>query len=729
MTRPCPAAHVSDVDAGPIDPKEVPLGFDDAVVPGENALLLPVPTVRKNATGEDGVKREQILEDLQALLAQHGFHVSDALSPAHSKAEKSDVGQGVVDQGQSLALGRPRPLQKVASREPLARPSSSLAGPNHLKFDKDQLKVIYEKPYKQASRQAAFFGAGIVGIMSMPFGPIGMAAGGVFGALCGGGMGYVVDRRTITSKVAESLVAKKRLTSLIRWAISRSHDEEEIVMLIEHVTLEFKPIADIAAVSKQARKLLRVLESWIAQKGVTRQLWAYMDTLLVQWRHLNRADFLRSMHVFQTLTTMYKFSPRVLDQHELQFLQRMERLLQHESVKAVMSHAQLYPTSGETQVMECMVYYDASRKRSDSASSRPRSPSVGSGSPRDAHVDLEDASDDSDDEIAMYAGQGSMLAPCQAEPSPSNLSIHSEESLEKQTIQVKVLKKPFFRGWADFMDFDLTFKHKMPITLSEFGLLTEKAEESNDGWDVCVDRADIKVSKQQTGEGVITLRAWATVPGVELCAAFYLFHNFEERVKWDKVYETMKLIGQPEKGSDLLYSVIKAPIVTPRDFLQYRRARVMEDGSVLIVLRSAQHPDCPENKSNIRAETFISGYVLRQDWDGDKPILNVFLMSCLDIKGLIPKWIVNSQAPKKPADWVDTLRRAALDYQKSNPNFRTDLQPYMKKFAEENEFDFEYQEVVSVAAKVGGVSRAKQPPSSVEKTKEQELKSALSVSL
>ena len=60
------------------------------------------------------------------------------------------------------------------------------------------------------------------------------------------------------------------------------------------MTLEFKPMADIASGSKNALRMLKMLDSWIAQKDVTCQLWSYMDSLLANWRGLNRADFLRS---------------------------------------------------------------------------------------------------------------------------------------------------------------------------------------------------------------------------------------------------------------------------------------------------------------------------------------------------------------------------------------------------------------------------------------------------
>eukprot|EP00971_Amphidinium_carterae_P118121 2340184-Amphidinium_carterae.1 len=48
-------------------------------------------------------------------------------------------------------------------------------------------------------------------------------------------------------------------------------------------------------------------------------------------------------------------------------------------------------------------------------------------------------------------------------------------------------------GWQDFMDFDVNVKHKMAITASEFGLLLQQASLSTAGWDVCVDRKEIKV--------------------------------------------------------------------------------------------------------------------------------------------------------------------------------------------------------------------------------------------
>mmetsp|Transcript_31232 Transcript_31232/g.70742 ORF Transcript_31232/g.70742 Transcript_31232/m.70742 type:complete len:270 (+) Transcript_31232:2-811(+) len=239
------------------------------------------------------------------------------------------------------------------------------------------------------------------------------------------------------------------------------------------------------------------------------------------------------------------------------------------------------------------------------------------------------------------------------------------------------------------MEFDINIKHKMPITLSEFDLLLQKEAESCKGWDVPIDRKDIKVAKMQSGAGVITLRAWATVPGVNVNVAFHLFYVAEQRMRWDKVFAKQAVIVPNVHGSDILYSHLKPPVATPRDFLQYRRVLLQQDGSILIALRSAEHPDFPEDPATIRAESYISCYVLRQEWDGSTPVLRIFLMSCTDVKGLIPKWIINHFAPRKPGEWIESLRRAAIEFQQSNPDMIAELQQTVQCFAEDNPFDFE----------------------------------------
>lgn len=556
-------------------------------------------------------------------------------------------------------------------------------------FEKSLLRSIHDRADQSCRNRGARWGLGIIGLLSIPFGPIGILGGGLFGALVGGFCGTLFDRRKRRTQAQDLQVNQRKLRSLIRWASDTSHKDEDLLQLIEMVTLEFKLIADLAADSANARKLLRLLDRWISQARVTRQLWIYMDTVLQDWRSMSGADFVRSMHVFQTLRTMYRSVHRVFSDQELQFLHRMERLLEHRAVKSVMTHSNLYSNQTEQRIAELMVYADRERTRSasrrlsrgattsekDGLVTRPVSPSAEAPEMIAVDTDLELGPEGSDQDERAELSEFRSADGRSAQGSASGGG--------------RRLRKPFFKNWDDFMEFDIDVKHRMPISLSEFELLLQKESESCKGWDVPIDRKDIKVAKVQSGPGVITLRAWASVPGVLSHVAFHLFYVTEERMKWDKVFAKQAIIGADCQGSDILYSLLKPPVGTPRDFLQYRRIRLQKDGSILIVLRSAEHPDCPEESSAIRAESYISGYVLRQEWDGEKPVLKIFLMSCSDIKGLIPKWIVNTIAPRKPGEWIESLRKAAVDFQQANPGVMGELQQTVQRFAEDVPFDFE----------------------------------------
>eukprot|EP00927_Polykrikos_kofoidii_P050032 TRINITY_DN43993_c0_g1_i1.p1 TRINITY_DN43993_c0_g1~~TRINITY_DN43993_c0_g1_i1.p1 ORF type:complete len:807 (-),score=131.01 TRINITY_DN43993_c0_g1_i1:104-2491(-) len=703
-------------------PKDAALadGSKNRTASGKRSRSKPPMLGIKSKDTED--KAEMSLEDMREIMNAHSIRIRQLElklkgpsmtddgehTPQGSMVARRDPSREHDDSDSQLRLkkrndrGGVSPLRKRLAHEQhsdSSRSTSRLSLRDELRtFDHDRLKAIYDTPYRRAQKQTAVAGGGLLGILSMPFGPIGMAAGAMFGGLVGFSVGYIIDRRTQLDKLQESVVTRKRLTSLVRWAKSRSTDEEEIFRLIEVVPLEFKPIADIAEGSKNARKLLRLLESWIAQKAVSRQLWVYTDNLLTHWRDLNRADFLRSMRVFKTLSTMYKLSSRILNDHEKQFVQRLDRLLDNDSVKSVIHHAQSHPTEGERTVMECMVFADAQRFP------RPRSRSDGGtpsgscnqsvcSSPHGSNRDLEhgDLSDDSDDvpEYTNTPRSGVILfSPVPESNLPCVEQLTSETKQVREPIQ-RVLKQPFFKGWNDFIDFDLTFKHQMPITLSDFDLLVEKSEEGDKGWDICVDRKDIKVWKIQAMPGIITLRAAGTVPGVDILVAFYLFYDISQRVKWDKVFVQMDLIGEPLNGSDILYTLMRVPTITPRDFLQYRRVRILDDGRILIVLRSAVHDAMPEVKGVIRAESYISGYVLEQIWEEGQPVLKIFLMSCTDVRGMIPKWVINYMAPRKPGEWMETLKKAATDYQAENPEYKEELASYVKRFQFENPFDYE----------------------------------------
>ncbi|CAE7944287.1 BSL2, partial [Symbiodinium sp. KB8] len=173
-------------------------------------------------------------------------------------------------------------------------------------FDQDLLQSIYEKSGQRARNRVAVFGGGLMGILSMPFGPIGMAAGGLFGALVGMLIGICLDRRRYMRSMKQSEIETRRLKSLVRWSAERFADEDDPLAAVQHlelVVLEFKPVADIAMASKNARRTLKLLDSWAARRSMMRQLWAYMDNILINWKKLTQADFLRKIQEYVSETS------------------------------------------------------------------------------------------------------------------------------------------------------------------------------------------------------------------------------------------------------------------------------------------------------------------------------------------------------------------------------------------------------------------------------------------
>lgn len=94
----------------------------------------------------------------------------------------------------------------------------------------------------------------------------------------------------------------------------------------------------------------------------------------------------------------------------------------------------------------------------------------------------------------------------------------------------------------------------------------------------------------------------------------------------DKTFDDYRLIEGNVEGNEMIYCSMKAPWpVANRDFLQWRRTQIHDSsgsidlghvlsilystGDVLIVMRSASHPDFPEKQGVVRAETIISGIV------------------------------------------------------------------------------------------------------------------------
>ncbi|EZG56402.1 START domain protein [Gregarina niphandrodes] len=265
------------------------------------------------------------------------------------------------------------------------------------------------------------------------------------------------------------------------------------------------------------------------------------------------------------------------------------------------------------------------------------------------------------------------------------LQILRSTSARKQANQPSAEKR-FFKNFDDLKDFDPQLKHKIPIGLYEFGMLDQFLPEKPLGkWQLAVNKGTTRIYKQIVdvkGSDLVMVKGYALFENITIENIVYNLKDLPRRTAWDKTFDGFSLIEGDIQGNEITYNAIRAPWpVADREFLQWRRTvyndiKLPADGSrsppalgaaplplvdaleCRILHRSAEHPAFPESTKSavIRAESVISAYVFTQI-KNKKDTYMIMLTQC-DIRGVVPKWMVNSQAAKAPIQWVDNFRKA-----------------------------------------------------------------------
>jgi hypothetical protein len=466
--------------------------------------------------------------------------------------------------------------------------------------------------------------------------------------------GFLYDMNKV--RLQESVAEKElsRMTYLVRFAadqISRrlfTHasqaDNEYCLDLLETVVLEFKPFVEVAHLSPVVRKKLALFHSFLRRQAVLQCLWIYVNGFLGKW-----ASSLTAIEFVQTcrdiLSTLVETERKLglTDPHDrLEVIIRVEEFLSQPVIRQFLELHSRQSFASSVANMEALLARDLRH-----------------------HLSAESL-----DGLGgqIHRSPSSVYHMARGSPSPTAMDafqdvFHDTLEFETPAGQASPVRraKGFFRSFKDFMDFDLELKHRIPVTAAEAQFLYDKESEALDapGWELTVNRGSIKVLRflatdagPRMSSPPVLVRAYATIKNVSIENVFYHIVDPTMRPSWDTNFSSFSLL--PAQEGEVLYCTLNAPFgVTPRDFLQYRRC-IVEDGVVTIIMRSATHVQKPPAPGFIRAETYISGYVMRQSGEDTQ----LFLMTQTDIKGLIPKWIVNSMAAKAPAQWIENLERS-----------------------------------------------------------------------
>jgi hypothetical protein len=184
------------------------------------------------------------------------------------------------------------------------------------------------------------------------------------------------------------------------------------------------------------------------------------------------------------------------------------------------------------------------------------------------------------------------------------------------------------------------------------------------GWELDRDDDETQVYSKKQGE-VMYCMVRAVLRGINPEDTYDMIDDAQLRRAWDDVFIEMRMIDQPDHLNQLIYSSVKLPLIQNRDFLVYNATHVDNaNRTYMIMSKCAEDPRVPENKKFIRAETKVSGYLIRP-LDGGQST-SLCIMAATDMKGDIPKMLTDSIAPKGVAGWVKQLQKAHRKYRQPN---------------------------------------------------------------
>ena len=75
-------------------------------------------------------------------------------------------------------------------------------------------------------------------------------------------------------------------------------------------------------------------------------------------------------------------------------------------------------------------------------------------------------------------------------------------------------------------------------------------------------------------------------------------------------------------------------------------------------MKSVDHKMKPPIKKYVRANTIISSYLIKKIGNN----CELGLISQTDIKGKVPRFIINALAPRVPIQWLKTVEKALKMY-------------------------------------------------------------------
>jgi len=204
-------------------------------------------------------------------------------------------------------------------------------------------------------------------------------------------------------------------------------------------------------------------------------------------------------------------------------------------------------------------------------------------------------------------------------------------------------------------------------------------KKSETDWEKCGSNDRVTVwRKFEEASGLYRLKIVGKIPVAPEVVSDVLFDH-KLRLAWDTVLESIVELETTPYGSNILHITAKAPpmtMVSNRDFVHVRTTRECphttsknEKGKVVVDI-SVEHPGAPEKEGVVRAITHLSGGVLENTLIPNMQTKGLdngtiyHMISHVDLKGYIPKQIVNLVSATTTLSWFESLAAAAEKHAK-----------------------------------------------------------------
>jgi len=192
-----------------------------------------------------------------------------------------------------------------------------------------------------------------------------------------------------------------------------------------------------------------------------------------------------------------------------------------------------------------------------------------------------------------------------------------------------------------------------------------RTDPMNSSYEKCVSDSNVNIWRKKADDsGVYRLKLIGYIPySIEVVDKALFDHKL--RLQWDQILETIHEVETRSDGTVLLYIAARAPFgISYRDFVHIRTRRELppkkdfpENRPLVVVDMSTEHQNFPERSGYVRATTTFSGGVLEPFYLKNSQEVGTLysMITQVDLKGVVPKSIVNLFSTKATKDWFESL--------------------------------------------------------------------------